>query len=281
MAGVAGCQINFDKGEANIEGQWIDDIRSCCTELDIHFETTGKLWFTDDSQCYFTFRGVDWVPASVKEYVTQNNTYNYSLQAFPKFFFDFITKASKDTRALVSSFGAQTTEEFDNLELPCPVKNRYAIEMMKDYRLQFFQEAYKKKDMSEAVLLYMCGSKVLSMKFGRWMNKDALPLETTNYQSSTSPVNFYNSQISDELLCDRRVAPFKPGDYLQRMIGRTFEITGSAAFIFLGRYTLRLAASDGSEFDSNETYMCLRCVENIGKPDEFSSVFSEIKYVGK
>lgn len=277
--GVAGCQVNLDEGKSSVEGTWVDDIRNGCTELTITFEVKDKCWFSDDSQCYFTFRGVDWVPCSAKEHITQNGTFHYNILAYPRYYFDFIETASKNTRSLVNSLGMQVTDEFENLDIICPIKNRYAIQLINEYRRQFFQKAFKNRNMSDAVLLYMCGEKLLCISFGTWMNKQSLSLETTAFQSVTSPVNFYNDQIYNELMCDRRVSYFRGEDFLQRMFGPVFEIHGTSGYIFLGRYTKKFDCSDGGTFDSNETYMCIRCEENIGKMDGFSSTFSEMKYV--
>lgn len=273
-----GCQVDFDRGEAVLSGRYIDDIRNTCSELNINFEVNHKCYFTRDSQCYFTYKGVDWVPCSCKESVTSNNNYAYNIQAYPKFYYDFIKDASQNTKSLANSFGMESTDDFENIELTFPLRNEFASNLIKEYRKQSFQEAYKKGDMSSALLLYMHGSQLLSLTFGKWMNFEALNLQMSKFQSESSKITFYDEQSLNDLLCYRSASYWRGGDYLQRMFGKVFEISGTSAFIFLRRYTLKLSGSN--EFDSDETYMCVRYEEELGKPDGFCSTFAEIKYVG-
>ena len=276
----SGCQVNLDEGQCgSITGRIIDDIRNACSELDVSFEIDHRCYFTGDSQCYFTYRGSNWIPASYKENVTQNNTYRYEIQAYPQYYFDFIKKTSKDTKSFATSIGAEATESFENIEIIAPLKNNHAVNLINEYRSQFFQRAYKQKDMSSSVLLYLHGSELLSITLGKWMNRNAQSLQTTSYQSQTSIISFFNDEPHNTLLCYRRGARWGSGDYLQRMFGDIFEISGTSGFVFLERYTLSLNGSN--EFNDDKIYMCIRSTEEIGKPDGFSSTFAEIKYVGK
>lgn len=275
---MTGCQINFDKGEGNPSGLFTDDIRSVCSELSLSWNSPARCYFDGTEDYYFTYRGKDWVPCSCRETQESNGTYLYDVTALPRCFFSWIEEASKDSRSLAVAANVNpTTVDFENIEFPVPLRNRRVLELLKDYSSQLFQEAYRKRDMSGAVLLYLCGENLLSLTLGRWMNTRALSLDTSYVQANTSMVDFYNDRPSNELLCDKSVGHWENSDYLQKMFGRVFTVSGTSQFIFLGRYTLKLEGSN--EFDSDKTYMCIRCEEEIGKPDGFVSTFAEINYV--
>lgn len=277
-----GCQVNLDiDNNATVyEGKLIDDIRCCCTQLNVRFEYVAPLTFGNNSSSYFTCMNLDWVPSNVKESITQNGTYHYEIEAYPLPFFNFLNSATKNTSELASAMNLSMVNGSQSLDIIFPIIGKTAVETINTYRNQSYQLAYSQKDMGKAYFIYFTSKYLLSVTFDKLVNQKATTLQDNQpMRQGVNIVTKFTSEINNFLRCERGVGYWKPLDYLYKIIGRQFEIESNTVASFARTYTITF--DDSQTFDSECTYLCIRTEKDIKESMGCKNTFAEIKYVGK
>ena len=275
---TAGQQINLDKGEGQIlSGVIADDIRLPCCELDIQFDSPKKLNFSNDNQCYFTYKNLDWMPIILKESLTIHDTWHYNIVSHPKEAFQYITKPAEDTRELARAMNIQLTDDSTSLELRCPIINYYSALLVQEHRRQHFNIAYNNGKMGDAYFIYFDSKNMYSVTWKQLVNQKALSLETYEFMQGQNIITFVDDQIQEYLKSAYGAKYLVQSDFLKRMLGEKFQIKTTVPGYFSRMYTIRFEDSDA--FDQKDSFLCIRSEQNITEAAGFINTFSKVNYI--
>lgn len=274
----AGRQINLDEGIGQVEkGTITDDIRLPCCELAITFDSPYKLYFSNDNQCYFTYKNYDWIPVILNEGFTNHNTWHYNIIAHPKQAFQYITKPTLNTMALARAMNLTLTSESVSLELKCPVINYYSAPLIQEYRRQYFNTAYNTGRMGDAYFIYFDSKNMYSVTWKQLVNQKALSLEDYSLVQGQNIVTFIDDQINEYFDSNYGARVLEESDYLKRILGKKIQIKTATPGYFARMYTIRFA--DNNALDQDKSFLCVRSECNINEGAGFINTFAEVNYI--
>ena len=273
-----GQQINLDNGEGKIiSGCILDDIRNVCTSLEIVFECPQPIVFDEEGQNYFTFRMIDWIPISYKMTCTNQDTYNYIVTAMPKPVKMPILKSCINSRILASEMNVELLEGSVSLPIYSPVINLYAGQMIREIRRQELNKGYVNQDIGSCGYFYFNSTNLLSLTWKMMMGADARELQNDPLIVGNDIVQFIDDRTYSEFESHCGAEVWTQKDFLNRILGRKFDISTTAPAYFLSTYSIHF--SNSSLFDNNMKFLCIRTQSDIMNPTGFINTFAEIQYV--
>lgn len=277
-AAVAGKQINLDEGEGQVqEGRISDDIRLPCCALTIKFDCDNKLNFSNDNQCYFTYKDYDWIPIVNNETFTSHNTWHYEIIAHPKQCFQYITKPAENTMMLARAMNLQLTEESSSLELRCPIINYYSAPLIQEYRRQYLNLAYINGKMGDAYFIYFDSKNMYSVTWRQLVNQKALSLQDYSFMQGQNVVSFIDDQIQEYFQSNFGAKYLTQVDYLKRMFGKKIQIRTATPGYFARMYTIKF--TDNDALDQTESFLCVRTEQDINEGAGFINTFAQVNYI--
>ena len=274
-----GCQINLDNGEGKIlEGFVTDDIRAPSSFLEIVFECPDKLIFGADPDYYFTYLSIDWVPVTLDEGTGANNTWHYDLGCYPRCIFTKITKPAKNTQELARALGLKLSELSDSLEVPCPIINQYAGNVIQMNRLYSLEKAYNERDFGKAVYTYVNSKEMYSATWKSMTSQVAVSLTLPKNTDGQTNIQYQDYQFYSLFNSAYGAIPWKQNDYLARMMGTQFKMDTTVPAVFLNVYTIK--SEKIPDFDTGLPFLCVYSRRNLLDVNAFTHYFSNIKYIG-
>lgn len=273
----SGLQINLDLGENNaciVFGVIKEDICMPCTELSIVFECDKKLVFTNDSQCYIRYKGIDWVGCVTKTSYTVNMTWHYECTLHPKSASELIKKPTKNTQDLAIAMKLKLLQDSYSLPIKFPVKNYYGFEIVKEYRFQSIKMAYANKNMGDAQILYFDSINLMSNTIKQIITKDAFSFIKN---PETDVVEYIEDEMNIKYTTSVGAKHWTHHDYLTKMFGSKFEIDTPKALHFLGMYTM--PSDIVPSMDSNKKYLCIYHELDVVNGATMKYILAEVKYV--
>lgn len=274
----AGRQINLDNGTGQIEkGIITDDIRLPCCELSITFDSPNKLTFSNDNQCYFTYKEMDWIPVILNEGFTNHNTWHYNIIAHPKQAFQLITKPTINTMSLARSMNLNLTQESVSLPLRCPIINYYSAPLIQEYRRQYFNIAYNNGRMGDAYFIYFDSQNMYSVTWKQLVSQKALSLENYEIVQGQNIVTFIDDQINEYFDSNYGANVLTQKDYFKRILGKKIKICTTTPGYFARMYTIRFTDTDA--LDQESSFLCVRSECNINEGAGFINTFAEVNYI--
>ncbi len=278
MSSGKGCQINLDNGEGTILSGYVEDsIRAVSSFLYIKFETPKKCIFGADFEYYFTFMNIDWVPLTTDESTGSNKTWHYELTCCPKPIFTLITKPSKNTQELARNMKVNLSSLSTNLDIPCPIINQYAGNVLQMNRLYSLEQAYNKRNLGEAVYTYINSSEMYATTWKSMTSQTAITLTFPNITKGQNLITYQDYQFESIYKYANGPEVWKQDDFIGKMIGPQFKIDTGAPAIFLNVYTIK--QEDIPQFDTGLPYLCTYSKRDLMKKDAFINCFSCIKYM--
>ena len=274
----AGRQINLDEGTAQIlEGRIADDIRLPCCELTIKFDSPNKLTFSNDNQCYFTYKDYDWIPIVNNETYTNQNTWHYEIIAHPKQAFQYITEPAENTMMLARAMNLTLTEESSSLELRCPVINYYSAPLIQEYRRQYMNIAFNNGKMGDAYFIYFDSKNMYSVTWRQLVNQKALSLQDYAFMQGQNVVSLIDDQIQEYFKSNFGAKYFTQVDFLKRMLGKKIQIRTATPGYFARMYTIKF--TDNDALDQKESFLCVRTEQDINEGAGFINTFAQVNYI--
>lgn len=271
-----GCEINLDEGQGEVlRAVLIDDILGVCSSVEIEFYSQNKLTFDNSKTHYFTYDGIDWIPASISETAGTNGGWTYIAMAYPRQIHIPIFKPCLTTADLAASMGLKLSPDSQILKIKCPIINIYSGNLIQEIRKQSFDDAYINRNFGDAYFIYISSKYLYSTTWKTMVASQALEL--------TDPLPILKGQntvrhIQDRVLTDFRTAvnpePWSQNDYLYKMMIDKFEIKSSAPSIFSKMYTMKF--TDSSELDMNDKYMCVHSEYDATNTDGATCSFAKI-----
>ncbi len=273
-----GCQINLDNGEGRIiDGYVEDDIHACSSYLDITFESPNKLLFGADNEYYFTFLKIDWVPLSTDERTGTNGTWQYNLRCLPKCVFTMITKPITNTQELGRALGLNLSTISSSLDIPCPIINQYAGNVIQSNRFYSLEMAYNDRDFKKAAYIYVSSKSIYS---ATWKDMTSQTAVTLTFPEGTEGINLitYQDYQFDSVFANAYGPQvWKQYDYLGRMMGTQFKVETTVPAVFLNVYTIK--SEEIPEFDTGLPFLCTYSRRNLMEVNAFVHCFTNIKYM--
>ena len=274
----AGRQINLDEGTAQIlDGKIADDIRIPCCELTIKFDSPTKLNFSNDNQCYFTYKDYDWIPIINNESYTNQDTWHYEIIAHPKQAFQYITKPAANTMILARAMNLQLTAESSSLDLRCPIINYYSAPLIQEYRRQYFNVAYNNGRLGDAYFIYFDSKNMYSVTWRQLVNQKALSLEDYEFIQGQNIVTFIDDQIEEYFTSNYGAKYMVQKDFMKRMLGKKIQIRTATPAYFARMYTIKF--SDKDDLDQQQSFLCVRTEQYINQGAGFINTFAQVNYI--
>lgn len=274
-----GLQINLDNGEGRfVRGKLLDDISFCCTLFIGMFLSEEKLSFTTGSSNYFTYKMVDWVPLIYKEVYEPSGLWSYDVQAYPKMFFDIITKPVTDTKKLAMALGVKLTDNSESLPIKYPIINQNACTLIQEIRRQSFNDAYIKENMEDAYFIYFNSEYMQSMRWGNLSKQDAQQLENLGSMDGQNIVTYIDDRIYSVYDSAIKAEVWQQKDYIKKILGRTVHIKTSAPAVFANVYSIKFTDTDA--MDQSSSFLCTRVQFDINEPIGYELTFKEVNFYG-
>ena len=274
----AGRQINLDEGAAQIhDGRIADDIRFPCCTLSIKFDSSDKLNFSNDNQCYFTYKEFDWIPISLNENYTEQNTWHYEIIAHPKQAFQKIDKPTINTMILARIMNLTLTKDSSSLDIKCPIINYYSAPLIQEYRRQSFNLAYNKGRMGDAYFIYFDSSSMYSVTWKQLTSQKALSLQDYGFMVGQNIVTFIDDQINEYFDSNYGNKVMGQADYLKRILGKKFQIKTATPAMFARLYTMKF--TDKDDLDQSSSFLCIRTEQSINEGAGFINTFAQVNYI--
>lgn len=274
-----GCQINLDNGEGIIlDGYVVDDIYAMSSYLNIIFETPKKLLFGADSDYYFTYMNIDWVPDTLDESTGVNAAWHYELNCCPRPVFSMITKPAKNAQELARNLGLNLTKLSSNVDIPCPIINQYAGNVIQENRLYSLEKAYIDRDLSKANYLYINSKAMYASTWKSMTSQTAVTLKFPENTEGGNLITYQDYQFQSVYACANGPYVWKQNDYIGKMIGTQFKVETSVPAVFLNVYTIK--SEKIPEFDTGLPFLCTYSKRSIVETNAFVHCFSNIKYMG-
>ena len=273
-----GRQINLDEGEGTIlEGYAIDDIYSPCSYITLTFECSQKLTFGADVNYYLTYCNIDWVPMSFSEKTGTNKMWHYEMCCCPKAVFKLITKPCKNTQELARALDLNLSNLSDNLELPCPIINQRAGNVIHDERFYSLEKAYRKNQLGEAAFIYASTKELFTSSWKKICSQTAIQLKFPSGTEGTNLPIYQDYQFDSLFTTANGPDIWKQKDYIGKMIGTQFKIETTVPAFFLNLYTIKF--EDIPEFDTGLPFLCIYSKRDLVEVNAFTNYFANIKYV--
>lgn len=271
-----GCEINLDLGEGEpLHVKLIDDIMAVCSSIEIEFFSKNKLTFSDSMHNYFTYFGIDWVPAVINEIAGTNGGWTYMAMAYPRQIHVPIVRPCLDTATLAASMGLVLSPDSQILKIKCPIINLYSGILIQEIMKQSFDDAYINRNFGDAYFIYISSKYLYSTTWKKLLNSEALEL--------TDPLPILKGQntvshIQDRILTDFKTAygaqVMNKNDYLYKMMLEKFEIKSPSYHIFPKMYTIKF--TDGSEQDMGDKFLCIHNEYDVMDANGNTSTFAKI-----
>ncbi len=274
-----GRQINLDLGEGQIlKGFITDDFFSCCSFLDIIFESPDKLTFDASPDYYLTYFEVDWVPMTFSESTGSNKNWHYELGCCPKNIYTYITKPITNTQELARTLRLDLNKRSSSLKIPCPVINQFAGNFIQDSRFFSFEQtkANNGNNFDEAVFIYAGTKELLSCTWRNLINQKASTLEINPILTGSDRISFQNDIIQNSFATAHGPKVWTQQDYIQKIIGKKFTIRSATPAKFLSVYTMKF--ENIPEFDTGLTYLCAYSRIDVTQGNSFVHSFANINY---
>ena len=273
-----GCQIDLDAGQGQIiSGVIIDDIRSPCTQLSIVFESFNKLTFSTMSTNYFSYFAKEWCPQSFSETMCPDGRWHYEMDCLPFQASIEVMSPFANIRDLVSEVGLELTVNSDALEIEYPTIGLTVAELVAELRRREFEKAFLKRQMGDAWILYFNSDCLMSMKWSKMLKNQAKELVSPSGMQGSNTVISVDSYRKGCYQCSKLWEKWKQSDFLKRMLGEFIEIETPTPSIFLDTYTMKFA--DGTEFERNETYLCVRVERDVSDITKQNQLFAKIEHM--
>jgi len=273
-----GCQINLDNGEGHIISGFVEDsIHAVSSYLEITFESSYKLLFGASTDYYFTFLNLDWVPLSTDERAGIELQWQYELRCLPRCVFMLITKPSKNTQELARALGLNLTKISSNVELPCPIINQYAGNVIQENRKYSLEKAYNERDLGKANYIYVNSRNMYSTSWKNMASQTAVTLTFSKGTEGTNLVTYQDYQFDDIFSNGYCAKVWTQWDYLGRMMGTQFKIETTVPAVFLNVYTIKL--EEIPEFDTGLPFLCVYSKRDIMNINAFTHCFANIKFM--
>jgi hypothetical protein len=273
-----GCQINLDNGEGRIiAGYVVDDIRAISSYLDITFESPKKLLFGADNHYYFTYLKIDWVPVSFDENTGLNKTWHYSIRALPKPLYEYITKPCKNTSELARALKLNLSELSVNLDLPCPIINQYAGNIIQANRFYSLEKAYNDRQLNKAVFIYLNSRELYSATWRSLTSQTAVALTFPEGTEGTNLITYQDYQFENVFNTAHGCNVWKQKDYLGKMLGTQFKVNTTVPAVCLNTYTIK--SEEIPDFDTGLSFLCTYSKRDIMEVNAFTHCFTNINYM--
>lgn len=271
-----GQRINLDEGNAKIiNGDWIDDIRSICPELNIEFMSPNRLTFTDTADTYITFKTIDWVPVSFSQIKSSEDSWTYNMKCHPKQVHNPIYTPCIDTFSLASAMGLTISPDSENLKIPCPIRNLYSGFMIQEIRKQSMNIAASNGNIGDAYMIYFDGKQFYSCTWDTLLKNYARSLDQVIPElNGTNIVKYVQDEIATDLCAVQHPKVFGYNAYLYRMMKEKIDFVSTQPLGFTNMYTVRFA--DTSDLDQPTKMMCIRSKFNFTQANGFNSTLCRI-----
>lgn len=273
-----GRQINLDDGEGSIlDGYIVDDIYAPCSYLDIIFESEKKLLFGADTDYYFTYLEIDWVPSGFSETKGNQGLWHYEMTCYPRCMLFVIDKPVRNTIELARSLRLTLSPLGINRDIPCPVIGQHAGNFIQDNRLYSLEQAYLKCRLGEATYIYVGTKTLYSASWKTMCSRTALTFEFPKNTEGTNLLTYQDYQFDSVFSTANGPVPWKQKDFIGKMIGTQFKLETTLPAFFLNVYTIKV--ENIPEFDTGLPFLCTYSKRSITKVDAFTHYFSNIKYI--
>ena len=273
-----GRQINLDNGEGSIlDGYVVDDIYAPSSFLNITFESQDKLLFGADSDYYFTYLEMDWVPISFSENKGNQGLWHYEMECYPRSLLLLVDKPVRNTIELARFLRLTLSPLSITKDIPCPVINQYAGNFIQDNRLYSLEQAANKKNLGSALYMYAGTKRLYSTTWKAMCSQTTLSFEFPENTQGTNLITYQDYQFDSLFSTANGPVPWKQKDFIGKMIGTQFKLETTLPAFFLNVYTIKI--KEIPEFDTGLPFLCIYSKRSITKVDAFTHCFANIKYV--
>lgn len=273
-----GLQIDLDAGEGQIiGGSIVDDIRSPCTQLEIIFESSEKLAFSTLGTNYLSYFAISWVPITFSECMCPDGRWHYEMSCLPYMANILIQEAFGDIGSLASFMNVILTENSSAMPIEFPTINLTVGEYIMELRRREFDNAFNKGMMGEAWMLYFNSNSMMSMTWSKMLANKTKELMSPAGMQGSNTVMSVDSHIKGIYESSKLWAKWNQADYLRRMLGEFIEIETPTPAVFLDTYTMSFA--DGTEFQRNETYLCVRVERDVADITKQNELFAKVEHL--
>jgi hypothetical protein len=267
----------LDAGEGLItKGHIIDAISRPCTFLELEFNCEELLIFHPNEENYFRYLTLEWIPLTCKFGHTSEGTWWYSVEAIPKQMFKFIDEPCPDIQTLAIQMGLELGDTSSNLPIKCPVIGLPAYAFIRTIRLESYNDAAIKRQMSESYFIY-CNSHTLTATTWDAMTKSkANSLELPEGLNGTNQVLVYDSRVENYLSTPAYPRKWLEDDWLKRFNGVTFEFQTLQPALFGEMYTIKFANNE--QMDSPEPMLCFYTECDLMNLNMMTNRFAQIQF---
>ena len=270
-----GKQINLDEGECSIIQCTIENsIYAISPYLNIVFETTQFLDFGSTDN-YLTYLGSDWVPCTQDYNITEvNETWQYELCCLPRFVYQTIKDAIRNTRELANYLNINLSRDSINMTIPVSMINQKAAHFIQDNRCYSFEINKRKNTLGDTMFIYATDKCLYSNTLRNIVSQQTKKIEIPEETPGNILYDYQDYTRNNNILKANGAEVWKEADYIYDILGPQFKVQTNATAEFLSTYTL---VSDNMPYlEAGVSLLCTYTKQNILDPSGCTYCFTYI-----